>query len=68
MNGDLELELAQEILRKVNVNYPVSLNALWVEPDDCQFGVRVCRKLQSQVPSDFHVPHRGPAYLKTAMP
>ncbi len=34
------LLLAQQILKKINVSYPVSLNALWVEPDDTEDGVR----------------------------
>ncbi|CAD7954441.1 unnamed protein product [Amoebophrya sp. A25] len=49
LNGNVELETAQEILRRVNTNYPVSLNALWVEPDDCFHGIRVCRATQSEV-------------------
>eukprot|EP00392_Amoebophrya_sp_AT5.2_P004319 g4327.t1 len=49
LSGNIELETAQEILRKVNTNYPVSLNALWVEPDDCQNGIRICRAKQSEV-------------------
>ncbi|CAD7959305.1 unnamed protein product [Amoebophrya sp. A120] len=49
LNGNVELETAQEILRKVNTNYPVSLNALWVEPDDCFNGIRICRAKESEV-------------------
>jgi len=48
LKGNVELDAAQEILRKVNSNYPVSLNALWVEPDDTDAGMRVFRSEQSQ--------------------
>ena len=45
MAGNLEIEQAHKLLSKINENYPVSLNALWVEPDDCFSapGVRVHR-------------------------
>ena len=43
MSGNLEIEDAHKLLKKVNESYPVSLNALWVEPNDTQMGVRIQR-------------------------
>jgi hypothetical protein len=48
LNGDIELDLAAEILKRVNQMYPVSLNSLWVELDDSQDGIRVQKKADSE--------------------
>ena len=30
--GNVEIELAQQILKRINLEYPVALASLWVEP------------------------------------
>lgn len=40
LKGDLELNDALEVLRKMSLVYPVPLNDLWLEADDTTCGVR----------------------------
>ena len=51
MNGEGPVSRGQEILRRMAESYPISLSDIWVDKDDTNEGVVICRSEESEASS-----------------